>query len=290
MSYPIRKKPFPTLGFTSPNMTDKRVARSSGMHGVVTEAQNLLHGNGGGHFGSFHPGRVDGVYGAKSAHAARRAKYFLGYSRKRVNGHFGNELRSHLLPPQHKQHRRLSPLNRWRRLRRERLAAHGKYKVWFQPPATESLGEKMYKIAASQVGVKESPFGSNHVKYTEWYGFDGPWCAMFLSWVAHQAGSRMAKPLTRWASVAVVVDDAEHGRYGLHVVSNDSVRRGDWVPLHFTESFQHIEIFDHWIDKSRGIFATIGGNTGPISVSNGGEVARGARYIFNVHLFCRLEG
>jgi len=46
----------------------------------------------------------------------------------------------------------------------------------------------MLKVARSQIGVRESPRGSNRVKYTKWYGLVGPWCAMFCSWVARQAG------------------------------------------------------------------------------------------------------
>lgn len=46
----------------------------------------------------------------------------------------------------------------------------------------------MLRVARSQIGVKESPRGSNKVKYTKWYGLIGPWCAMFVSWAARQAG------------------------------------------------------------------------------------------------------
>ncbi|WP_423058718.1 peptidoglycan-binding protein [Brevibacterium linens] len=52
------------------------------------------------------------------------------------------------------------------------------------------MGQKqdIIKIARSQIGVKESPAGSNRVKYTAWYPMIGPWCAMFVSWCADQAG------------------------------------------------------------------------------------------------------
>lgn len=46
----------------------------------------------------------------------------------------------------------------------------------------------MLRVARSQIGVKESPRGSNKCKYTKWYGLVGPWCAMFISWCARQAG------------------------------------------------------------------------------------------------------
>jgi hypothetical protein len=44
-------------------------------------------------------------------------------------------------------------------------------------------------VARSQIGVTESPTGSNHTKYGIWYGLDKqPWCAIFVSWVFNQAG------------------------------------------------------------------------------------------------------
>ena len=43
-------------------------------------------------------------------------------------------------------------------------------------------------VAQSQIGIKESPSGSNRVKYSSWYGLVGPWCDMFVSWCANQAG------------------------------------------------------------------------------------------------------
>lgn len=38
--------------------------------------------------------------------------------------------------------------------------------------------------AASQLGTRESPSGSNRQKYGVWYGMNGvPWCDIFVSWV-----------------------------------------------------------------------------------------------------------
>ena len=55
--------------------------------------------------------------------------------------------------------------------------------------AGEQTAERLLAIAASQVGVKESPAGSNNVKYNTWYwgkivsGDAWPWCAAFVSWL-----------------------------------------------------------------------------------------------------------
>src|SRR5262249_3336606 len=44
-------------------------------------------------------------------------------------------------------------------------------------------------LAASQIGTGENPPGSNHNKYTSWYGMDGAWCFMFVSWCFDQLGA-----------------------------------------------------------------------------------------------------
>lgn len=48
-------------------------------------------------------------------------------------------------------------------------------------------GSDIIDVAASQIGYKES--GENQTKYGAWYGMNGaPWCHMFVSWCADQAG------------------------------------------------------------------------------------------------------
>lgn len=47
--------------------------------------------------------------------------------------------------------------------------------------------DKIVEIALSQKGYKEGP--NNDTKYGAWYGLNHePWCAMFVSWCANQAG------------------------------------------------------------------------------------------------------
>ena len=47
--------------------------------------------------------------------------------------------------------------------------------------------ERFVNIALGEYGYKEGK--SNITKYGEWYGYNGePWCAMFVSWCASQAG------------------------------------------------------------------------------------------------------
>ena len=52
--------------------------------------------------------------------------------------------------------------------------------------------DKILSIARKELGITESPAGSNQTKYGKWYGLDGqPWCMMFVMWVLHQAGVKI---------------------------------------------------------------------------------------------------
>lgn len=47
--------------------------------------------------------------------------------------------------------------------------------------------EKIISLALNEVGYKEGK--NNNTKYGAWYGLNyNPWCAMFISWLAAQAG------------------------------------------------------------------------------------------------------
>ncbi len=49
--------------------------------------------------------------------------------------------------------------------------------------------EDILKTARVEIGIGETPPNSNHNLFTVWYGAgDGPWCAMFVSWVLAHAG------------------------------------------------------------------------------------------------------
>ena len=60
-------------------------------------------------------------------------------------------------------------------------------------------------IACGQLGVTESPAGSNRTKYGKWMGLDGqPWCMSFVQWCFDQAGAPLpcrtgsCSALLRW--------------------------------------------------------------------------------------------
>nr|DAE24629.1 MAG TPA: lysozyme family protein [Myoviridae sp. ctPVE25] len=132
--------------------------------------------------------------------------------------------------------------------------------------------------AASQVGVTESPAGSNCVKYnTAYYGrkVSGnayPWCMAFVWWVFRQAGMSLYKT----ASCSALV-----GRYKAQApgqVIRGNYRPGDIVFFDFTgkrTKTEHVGIVESV--AADGTLTTIEGNTGTGNDANGGAVMRRTR-------------
>lgn len=48
------------------------------------------------------------------------------------------------------------------------------------------MRNKIIEIAKKELGYKE--YADNKTKYGDWYGMNGEWCAMFVSWLANQVG------------------------------------------------------------------------------------------------------
>lgn len=42
--------------------------------------------------------------------------------------------------------------------------------------------------AVAKIGVTETPPGSKHNEFTQWFGVNGAWCAMFVSWCCAHGG------------------------------------------------------------------------------------------------------
>ena len=81
---------------------------------------------------------------------------------------------------------------------------------------------KLLEIAASQVGIKEVPTGSNNVKYNTWFygrsvsGSDYPWCAAFVSWCfAVLAGGVTWEKSTTTQEEGYCMVQAKTLRYGM---------------------------------------------------------------------------
>lgn len=144
------------------------------------------------------------------------------------------------------------------------------------------------KVARGELGVTESPPGSNRVKYwDDWPGWQGqPWCVAFLYWVFHHAGEGSAffagaktascGTLYRWYK--------EQGQ----TVPKHDVQPGDIVILNFsgTSETQHCGLV---VDTLKmGYFQTIEGNTSQSgSQSNGGQVCLKTRNLSQVVGVCR---
>ena len=133
-----------------------------------------------------------------------------------------------------------------------------------------ATAKELLKIARAELGTKESPAGSNQVKYASWYGLPGqPWCVMFVMWVFAQAG--VALP-TRTASCTLLMNAAKAA--------------GSWVTSGYRPG--DVVIYDWGGDRVPdhcGIVITaltdgvraIEGNTAVGNDSDGGEVMERTR-------------
>lgn len=132
------------------------------------------------------------------------------------------------------------------------------------------------KIAASQIGYIEKPAGSNRTKYGSWYGLDrNPWCAMFVSWVMHQAGYPLAIQTAKgfaWTPAGV-----QYAKANKRWIDSASLKPGDLIFFNFDNDAgpEHVGFVEKVLGP--GSYITIEGNTGHGSDANGGEVQRRAR-------------
>ncbi|MPM60691.1 hypothetical protein SDC9_107543 [bioreactor metagenome] len=139
--------------------------------------------------------------------------------------------------------------------------------------------EKLLSVAQKELGTKESPAGSNRVKYNAAYyvrevsGDSYPWCCVFLWWCFQEAGlGRLFCGGEKTASCGTLANWAKrNGRF----VAKD-YQPGDLVFLRFSgDAIQHIGAVEQV--NADGSLITIEGNTGAGSDANGGEVQRRTR-------------
>jgi hypothetical protein len=126
-------------------------------------------------------------------------------------------------------------------------------------------------VAQSQIGVKENPANSNRVKYSAWYGLTGPWCDMFVSWCANQAG--VANVIGKYAYCPYHV--ACFKKKGWWHGPEYKPQAGDIVFFASRGVACHVGI----VEKRNGTqsVTTIEGNTSVSSNDNGGAVMRRVR-------------
>lgn len=135
--------------------------------------------------------------------------------------------------------------------------------------------EKVLAIARAELGVTESPKGSNKVKYNTWYygrevsGDSYPWCLAFVQWVMAQAG------------VSVPVRTASCGTLMTHAKRSGQWVTGDYQPgdvviydLPGGAATDHTGICE---STTATTVTCIEGNTSVNDASNGGEVRRMTR-------------
>jgi cell wall-associated NlpC family hydrolase len=218
---------------------------------------------------NYHPGTLDGQYGETTAAAAYRAKWWMGYPPAKLNRKYGDTLNGFLsgrtkLPAAYAQRRN----------------ARKKAKP-VKPKREKALTE-----AKKHIGVKESPAGSNRVKFSTWYGIIGPWCAMFCTWCYDKAGSKSFAKGSKYAYVPYIVQDAKRGANGLAITHNP--QPGDLVCFDWQGdgTSDHVGLFEKW--TGGGKFQSVEGNTGIGNDSNGGEVMRRDRSRNNVQAFVRV--
>ena len=127
-------------------------------------------------------------------------------------------------------------------------------------------------VAASQIGVKENPAGSNHVKYGEWYGLDyNPWCDMFVSWCADQVGALGI--VGKFAYCPSHVNYAK--KLGRWLDREEKPQKGDIVFFSNGSRACHVGIVES--RNGSASVTTIEGNTSVSSNDNGGAVMRRTR-------------
>ena len=131
--------------------------------------------------------------------------------------------------------------------------------------------------ARSQIGVKEHPPGSNRTPYSDWYGVNGPWCAMFVSWCAYMEG--LALPASTSKGFAYTPAGAAWFQ-----------KRGRWTAtpakghvVFFNFPGDHVDRISHvgFVEEvqSDGTILTIEGNTDERGGRTGGQVMRKLRRV-----------
>lgn len=173
-----------TIILTSPHVRGPR----------VEHLQNLLQQK------LWFGGEIDGDYGPLTAQAVYRAKFWLGYVKP-------DQVAGDLLVAYLDGSRDTTP--KMKALAKKRKDADD---------AQVTPRQKFVKMALSQLGVTESPAGTNQTKYGAWYGANGvAWCAIFDTWCGGTSGfgKESFKRGARWAYVPYILADAGAGRYGL---------------------------------------------------------------------------
>lgn len=135
------------------------------------------------------------------------------------------------------------------------------------------------ELARKELGTKESPAGSNNVKYNQSYygrpvsGSGYPWCAVFLWWLFQRAGApELYYDGGKTAYVPTLIGWAN----GKGLLA-DTPQPGDLICFDFNanQKADHIGLCESWDGQ---YVTTIDGNTGTTNEANGGCVMRRRRH------------
>lgn len=138
---------------------------------------------------------------------------------------------------------------------------------------TAMTANDILRVARGEIGVTESPAGSNRQKYGAAYGMNGvPWCVIFCWWCFREAGaSALFYGGGKTASCSQYIAWAK--KAGQWVTGD--YKPGDLVFFDFNprvgDGVDHIGIVESWDGKT---LITIEGNTSMTSQDNGGAVMR----------------
>lgn len=126
---------------------------------------------------------------------------------------------------------------------------------------TGNMRDDIIGVALTQVGYKEG--SNNYTKYGVWYGLpNSPWCGMFVSWCANQAGIP--------TSVLKRTGIANPSSFGLSYKDGSSYtpKKGD---LFFKKGFTHVGLVYY---TEGDYFYTIEGNTSTTSYDGNSVMIR----------------
>jgi hypothetical protein len=237
----------------------------------VRELQLMLRHN---PFGTFEPGRTDGVFDVSTAAATRRAKYWLGFPEDRIDEVADLQLRRILaeeaaLPAA------------WLEERDRRLARLDGVMVW----------DAALRVAREQIGRRERVDGFKALPYTLWYGVLCPWSVVFAAFCYAQAGSQAFAPGRRYAYAPYMLDDARRGHNHLSVTAEPL--SGDLALLDDDHDGDpdRVALFDGWTQQqAQERFDAIEGDVGEEGqVHLTGSVARTTRTALDVVAFVHVR-
>ncbi len=142
-----------------------------------------------------------------------------------------------------------------------------------------TTADQVIWTAATQLGMVESPAGSNRQPYGRWYGLNGvQWCAIFNAWTMAHAGWGDPREVfglgpQGWQYCPAILRDMR--TRGL-LVAPYAVRRGDGLLFNWPggDPSEHFGLCE--VNNGTSVVA-IEGNTSLSSNSNGGQVMRRGR-------------